>query len=121
MNTQIEKEYSVWDYINDIQNQKSGKMELSKVHEVHNRKHLVDKKIKNNKERINIPNATIRYYNYRYEQDSEIIQSKDESEALRTNESNKKGQRSGIRANQETNEQQDLIITDKDDEYQIYI
>lgn len=118
MNIDDASEFTVWDFLNDVRNQKSGKIDFSKVREVSNRKHLVEKYVKNNKERINIPNATIQHYHYRYEQDSEFVQNQDESEALRTSQSNKKRPRSSIESNQETNESKDLIITDKDDVFE---
>ena len=80
----MNKELSVWDYLDQMYFQKTNKLDIKKVHEVSNRKDLIDKKVKKNKERIYIPNATIEYYNYRYEQDTGHIQDEDESEALKT-------------------------------------
>ena len=86
-------ELTVWDYLNDVYFQKNDKLNLEKVREVNEKqKDNVDKKFKKNKERINIPNATIKYYNYRYEQDSERVQQENESEALRTGKNNQKRQ-----------------------------
>lgn len=89
MNT--DTELSVWDYLNDVYFKKQSKPNIEKVNEVSNRKHLVEKHVKKNKEHINIPNATIKYYNYRYEQDPSYIQNTEQSsEALKTNENNRK-------------------------------
>ena len=117
MNSTHQTDLSVWDYLNDIYFHKKGKYDLQKTNEVSNRKHLVEKNVKKNKERIYIPNATIEYYNYRYEQDIESIKDEDESDALKTNEKNKK---SGNRYHQETQQgdqykYKDFIIKDIDD------
>ena len=108
MNT--DPELSVWDYLNDVYFKKQNKLDLEKVNEVSNRKHLVEKHVKKNKEHINIPNATIEYYNYRYEQDTGRIQDANESEALKTNESNKKTRNTNNKKYDEGHE--DFIIED---------
>lgn len=101
-------ELTVWDYLNDVYFQKNDKLNLEKINEVNEKqKNIVDKKIKKNKERINIPNATIKYYNYRYEQDSERIQQQNESEALKTGKNNTKRQRQNAEQYTET---RDFII-----------
>ena len=107
-----ETELSVWDYLNDVYFKKQGKLDLNKIHEVSHRKHLVEKNVKKNKERIYIPNATIQYYNYRYEQDTESIKNEDESDALKTNKNNKKARK---RYHQENKYEKDFIIEDIDD------
>ena len=58
-------------------------MQVSELNEVSKKQDAIDKNVKKIKKRIHIPNATIKHYHYRFEQDTANIQPQ-ESDAIRS-------------------------------------